>query len=191
MYGEDGKGMVRSDGLAAHASGYIEIFNKTDQPFAVKLFVSGSDMYREACRPNYNMVPAGSTIYAEIDPAFTSIDAAVLFGLPNRKNSNAALLAAASSGAPKNIEKESSTGIFQFVTIYTIDMTGRNAVLKYQGSGLLDMRKGTTAKIGRSAQGVLGSLLGQVTSQAEIHKSFFDMDTNIDTIDYLYSSNPL
>jgi hypothetical protein len=190
MYGDDGKGMIRADGQAAHAFGYVEIYNKTDQPFAVKVFVSGSDVYREACRPNYNMVPAGSTIYTEVDPAYPLVDVAVLFGLPHRKNSNAAQLSAASVAASTTADKE-STGIFQFVTIYTIDIGGKNAVLKYQGSGLLDMRKGTTAKLGRSAQSVLGTLLGQSTSQAEVQKSFFDMDTNIETLDYVYSSNPL
>lgn len=52
LYGE-GKVMVRQDGQDAHSSGYIEILNKGDFVFCVKIFGTMSDIYRESCRPSY------------------------------------------------------------------------------------------------------------------------------------------
>jgi hypothetical protein len=52
LYGET-KVMQRTDGREAHTSGYIEILNKGDFAFCVKMFTTESDIYRESSRPSY------------------------------------------------------------------------------------------------------------------------------------------
>lgn len=53
LYGETSKVMQRTDGREAHKSGYIEILNKGDFVFCVKMFTGQSDIFRESSRPSY------------------------------------------------------------------------------------------------------------------------------------------
>lgn len=53
LYGETSKVMQRTDGKPAHTRGYLEILNKGDFVFCVKMFTGQSDIYRESSRPSY------------------------------------------------------------------------------------------------------------------------------------------
>lgn len=53
LYGENTKLMVRTDGRDAHERGYIEILNKGDFVFCVKMFTGRSDIFRESSRPSF------------------------------------------------------------------------------------------------------------------------------------------
>ena len=53
LYGQSSKVLQRTDGNDAHTSGYIEILNKGDFAFCIKMFTTLSDIYRESSRPSY------------------------------------------------------------------------------------------------------------------------------------------
>lgn len=53
LYGEGDKLLKRDDGDIAHGSGYFELINKSDFVCGIKVFYSGSEVYRECCRYPY------------------------------------------------------------------------------------------------------------------------------------------
>ncbi len=54
LYGDEEETTFRrADGRQAHASGYFQLTNKTDSIFAVRVVLSGGNIYRECSRPSY------------------------------------------------------------------------------------------------------------------------------------------
>jgi hypothetical protein len=61
LYGdEEDPTFKRADGCTAHTSGYFQVTNKTDSIFALRIAITGGNIYRECSRPCYrvgNLIP--------------------------------------------------------------------------------------------------------------------------------------
>ncbi len=126
------------------------------------------------------------SIYAQFEATHQKIVIAALFGNPNRYDSSKTpiIYDTREVGVTKEtISPTCAIDNFLHISIYEIDSCNRNVILKYQGQGVVELRKGTTTKLSRNTFGMLRSVIG-----VEKEESALDMTTNADTINCIFNS---
>lgn len=113
----------------AHDAGYLEFRNKSSNSCGIKVFYSGSELYRESCRPSYRLLHPGQCLHTIFDPNEVSMDIAVL--------------------DINNGEDNSHVDSFQHIALYSLSSGNRNILLKYKGPGTILFRKVTIHKVAR------------------------------------------
>lgn len=187
LYGEGTKTMQRTDGSPAHSEGYFELFNKSDFVCCLRVIPAGSETYREACRPSYTVILPGECFFAEFNS--DALEVVVLFGNPNRPDARTPVVRSARERSASAISPSCLIDNFPNLAIYRIDCAHKNAILKYQGQGVVEIRKGTTAKLDRGTTGLLKSVF---TSHEKLHDTALDMSTNAENVITMFTtSSPL
>lgn len=118
---------------------------------------------------------------------------AILYGNTNRFDPSAPVIRSARERSASTSTEDGKSEIspscvvenFPSIAIYRIESENKNVILKYQSNGIIDVRKGTTAKLGKSAHSILKTIF---SSQEKIDASCLDMSTNIDNIVILYAA---
>lgn len=127
-------------------------------------------------------------VYVEVGAGIREVDMAVLYGNKERPVAGQPVVRSVREylvAHPGDIPNESVVSPcaivdkFPMIVLYTIDMDGKNAILKYQGQGVVEIRKGTTSSLARGA----GQMLkGVLSSAARAQQATLDMNTNTDTL---------
>lgn len=126
-------------------------------------------------------------VYVEVEPSVGEVDVAILYGNRNRPKGEPPVRGVREYLAEHPDELPNSSVVsecalvenFAQLALYTIDVDGKNAILKYQGQGVLDIRKGTTSNLARGTGHLFKGMLG---SAAKAHNSTLDMASNTDTL---------
>jgi hypothetical protein len=130
-------------------------------------------------------------VYVEVGAAVVAVDIAILYGNRNRVAAAAAggpivcgvreYLAAHPDESPNSsvVNPCALVDNFPLIALYTVDTDRKNAILKYQGQGVLEIRKGTTSNFARGTATVFKGMIG---GAARKHSSTLDMATNTETL---------
>lgn len=123
-------------------------------------------------------------MYATFDAsAIHSLELAVLFANPQRIDipTNQLIYNTRGRGVTKDdISPPCRVSWFTEISLYTIPCANKNILLKYQGQGVVDVRRLTTTKVGKGAFGVFKSVLsGQGAVPDE---QVLDFTTNVEEI---------
>jgi hypothetical protein len=182
-YGENN--MMRKAGSKTPAvSGYFEIYNKSSEVIAVKLLKRLSNDINlvkfEIPRPSYLIIPPSDAVYCFFDPEDDDLELIILYQNPNPIPSDAAMVydTKAHGANPNRLSLCARIDLFHRVQVYSIASTGKNALLKYKGLGIVHPREGNSA--GRV--GVFGYFSGKRYAEGKL-----DYQTNVLTVHPSYT----
>eukprot|EP01034_Spumella_vulgaris_P028516 gene28516-35387_t len=82
-FGEDGQPNKNTTNKGPPVCGYLEIHNKSNEVFAVKIVYSGKGIKFEIPRPTYLAVPPRETVHAFFNPDFDALEIFLLFNTPH------------------------------------------------------------------------------------------------------------
>eukprot|EP01038_Epipyxis_sp_PR26KG_P004572 gene4572-6445_t len=175
FYGEDGKQSKNLRGKSLAVSGYVEIFNKSNEVFCVKLLQVGGSTLFEIPRPSYLAVPPLESVYSFFQPDSTDcIELLLLFNNPNSipNDSSIHYNTKALGANPSRISKCARVDEFLSAVVYRITCKAHNVMLKYKGDGIVIPRNGDSW----TRVGIIGKMQGRRFTRDKI-----DFETNIDT----------
>lgn len=183
LYGDDESRSVRLDGSPAHTRGYFEVVNKSTEMVAVKLVQGGGDAVKELCRPAYLAVPPNDSAYATFD--CNELDILFLYRNPNRlphAGSSIVVDTRAPGATAASISPCAAVGKFVEAAVYRVRACrGRNVLLKYKGDDDMNVRQGN------SLNRISGNLFSRIGG-GEIKAGTLDFKTNVETVDFVFSS---
>ena len=128
------------------------------------------------------------TVYAEVGLDVVAVDIAILYGNRNRVAAGESAVCSVREYLSLHPGEKPNTSVvspcalvenFTQIALYTVDTDRKNAILKYQGQGVLDIRKGTTSSLARGTEQLFK---GMLSGAAKAHKSTLAMSTNTETV---------
>lgn len=190
--GEEESTFKRADGCAAHTAGYFQITNKTDSIFAIRVALTGGNIYRECSRPSYRPVLPHESVYGEFPSNVQGLDVMILHGNPNLTPRSGSIIydPRAPGVTLEDIAPCARVDNFQEMSLYTILSREKNTVVKYKGFGVLEARQGTITKISKGFISLFKKKEeGDVSSPPA--RGTMDMKTNVtaDEIVLMYSTS--
>jgi hypothetical protein len=183
-YGEDNQQIT-----TAHkpgCMGYIEILNKSDEFFCVKVLRKGGDQKFEVPRPSYIAVPPNLSVHGlfnkeeDEDVEENNLEIIILCNNPNPtgKNINSLKYDTFLYGDKSKISPCAKVEFFEKVIYYKINSQNSNVLLKYKKDGCLETRNGNSMK----RVGIMGMINGSKVVDGKI-----DYATNISNIETVFS----
>ncbi len=179
-YGENHM-MKKAGSKPLAVSGYFEIFNKSREIFALKVLRNDECNSKfEIPRPSFLAIPPNEAVYGFFDPEKDRLAIVVLFKNPNKIPSDKAVVydTRAPGTNPSRISGCARIDQMEQVQVYMADSVGKNVLLKYKGSGIVQVREGTSA----DRVGFFGYLQGR-----RFNEGMLDFQTNIDRLHVSYS----
>ena len=162
------------DNTRAPSGGYFSFINKTRYSVAIKLLQGGSNYLWETPRPLFEVVAPGESFNTYFSPLLKTLDLVLL-----TNNSSIPPMAESYSQSTKASSRWARIDQFRDFVIYQADCSAHNVLIKYKGSGLCELRRGTS--IGRHGMGVFTGCVpaGQL-----------DFETNCPCIERVFTSLP-
>jgi hypothetical protein len=133
----------------------------------------------------FNIVLPQQVVHAEFDPSAEEIIVATLFANNFRYEPNSTpVYNTRGPGVTKQLISPSCLiENFSHISIYSVKCGDCNVILKYQGQGVVELRRGTSTKLGKTTFGVFRSVLGNHQENAAM-----DMSTNASEITRIFTS---
>mmetsp|Transcript_14721 Transcript_14721/g.22204 ORF Transcript_14721/g.22204 Transcript_14721/m.22204 type:complete len:323 (+) Transcript_14721:36-1004(+) len=193
LYGEDEEAAFkRADRMAAHQAGYFQLTNKTDSICAVRVVVTGGDVYRECSKPSYKAVLPHESVYAEFPPTVPGLDVMILHTnshLTPRGGCSIIYDPRAPNVRVDDIAPCARIENFNEVAVHRVMCHQKNCIVKYKGFGHIESRQGTKTKI---KKGFASILMGRSSSGTVDDASAYTMDfkTNVspEEMENIYAS---
>jgi hypothetical protein len=133
---------------------------------------NASNSIWEIARPSYIAVPPNIFISGRFES--DKVDYLEIFILVDNANVNDANECFYDTKGSMKVSKCAKVELFEKIICFRIKAHGRNVMLKYKGSGILEARKGSSVK----RVGVFNKLIGAKSPNDE---SALDFSTNIDS----------
>mmetsp|Transcript_13835 Transcript_13835/g.13914 ORF Transcript_13835/g.13914 Transcript_13835/m.13914 type:complete len:375 (+) Transcript_13835:171-1295(+) len=174
-YGEDVR--LKQKDIVIPSSGYLEVRNKSNEIFCVKVLLGGSYRRFEVPRPSYIAVLPGHTVSCHFDSdpqTAQGLDIIILFNNPHPIAGKDIIYDTFDPSVhPADLSQCARVDLFQNMRFYSCDCAGKNVLLKYKGHGALEPRRGDSI----TRVGLVGKIEG-----SRRKKNHLDFDTNIELL---------
>jgi hypothetical protein len=179
QYGDDTTTMQKSDGTTAHAAGYFELTNKSDEVIAVRLCEGPANAFYECSRPSYITVLPYECVSGMFDPTLTLLEMSVLTNNPAVLDTTKPVVIDTNKNKAEDITPSVAIRNFQDFSLYRTTCTLKNCVVKYKGSEWVEPRTGSTSKMKKMLS---------FNKKSSANRSILDFATNVSEVEKYYSS---